>query len=299
MTPLSGLRRKNLSATVALLPCAALFLVVYVGCTLWSLAISFTSSRMVPNWNFVGDRNYGMLLNDQRWGASIWNMVVFGPTFVVASLVLGFVLAILLDRRVHGEDLWRSLFLYSYAVSFIVTGILWRWLLDPNVGAQRFLRDLGFDNFTIDWISNPNKVVFALVIAAVWHASGLVMALALAGLRGIDPEIWKAIEVDGIPVWRGYIQVIIPMMWGTVFTAFVLLSITVIKVYDLVVSMTKGGPGFASEMPAKFVMDYLFDRGNVGLATTATTIMLIGTALFLSPWFFYQRRQALKNGKTA
>lgn len=288
----SAFARSKTIATLALLPAASVFLVVYVGCALWSVAISFTGSKMIPNWRWVGTRNYDNLFADARWDASITNLLVFGPVFVVGSLVVGFVLAILLDLKIRGEDLWRTLFLYSYSTSFIVTGMLWRWLLDPGMGAQRFMRDLGFTSFTLDWTVNPDRVIFALALAAIWHSAGLVMALALAGLRAIDPEIWKALRVEGVPIWRGYIQVVIPMMWGTVFTAFVLLSIAVIKVYDLVVAMTSGGPGFSSEMPAKFVMDYLFDRGNVGLATAATSIMLLGVIIFLAPWILVQRRQA-------
>ena len=258
---------------------------------MWSVYMSFTSSRMLPNNNFVGLAQYRVLFENDRWSASVWNLAVFGPLFVGGSLVLGILMAIAIDQRIKGENLWRTLFLYSYAVSFIVTGLLWRWMLDPRVGVQRVIRDMGFSEFTFDWTVNQDRVIFTLVIAAIWHAAGLVMALTLAGLRGIDRDIWNAIRVDGIPFWRGYIQIILPMMSATIFTAFILLSIAVIKVYDLVVAMTNGGPGFASEMPAKFVMDYLFDRGNVGLATAATTIMLIGVIIFLAPWYVMQRRQ--------
>jgi glucose/mannose transport system permease protein len=288
-----GSRRlpRGFSAGAALLPAAVIFVVVYVGCSMWSVYMSFTSSRMLPNNNFVGLAQYRVLFENDRWSASVWNLAVFGPLFVGGSLVLGILMAIAIDQRIKGENLWRTLFLYSYAVSFIVTGLLWRWMLDPRVGVQRVIRDMGFSEFTFDWTVNQDRVIFTLVIAAIWHAAGLVMALTLAGLRGIDRDIWNAIRVDGIPFWRGYIQIILPMMSATIFTAFILLSIAVIKVYDLVVAMTNGGPGFASEMPAKFVMDYLFDRGNVGLATAATTIMLIGVIIFLAPWYVMQRRQ--------
>ena len=139
-------------------------------------------------------------------------------------------------------------------------------------------------------------MIYTLVIAAVWHASGLAMAIMLAGLRGIDPEIWKATRVDGIPAWRTYLFVIVPMMTGSFATAGVLLATSVVRLYDLSVAMTNGGPGVASEVPAKFVMDYLFERANIGLATAAATTMLVTVVAVVAPWLYWQahrRRQAL------
>jgi len=130
------------------------------------------------------------------------------------------------------------------------------------------------------------------VFAAVWHAAGLVMAIMLAGLRGVDPEIWKATRVDGIPSWRVYLFIIIPQMRGSFATALILLAVSVARLYDLSVAMTNGGPGIASEVPAKFVMDHLFDRGNVGLATAAATSMLITVVAVLAPLLYWQYRPA-------
>ena len=159
-------------------------------------------------------------------------------------------------------------------MSFIVTGLAWRWLLDPTLGISKLAHDVGFTWFEFDWLVRQDRVIYTLVLAAVWHASGLVMAIMLAGLRGIDPEIWKATRIDGIPPWRTYIFIIIPMLSGSFATAGVLLATSVVRLYDLSVAMTNGGPGIASEVPAKFVMDHLFERGNIGLATAAATTML-------------------------
>jgi len=205
--------------------------------------------------------------------------------------VLGFVLAALIDQRVRGENLLRTVFLYTFSMSFIVTGLARRWLLDPTFGIEKLAHDLGLTAFHFDWLVRPERVIYALVAAAVWHASGLVMAIMLAGLRGVDPEIWKATRVDGIPAWRVYVFIIVPLMRGSFATAVVLLATSVVRLYDLSVAMTNGGPGIASEVPAKFVMDHLFDRGNVGLATAAATSMLITVVAVIAPLVYWQYRR--------
>jgi glucose/mannose transport system permease protein len=136
-----------------------------------------------------------------------------------------------------------------------------------------------------------DAVIYTLVIAAVWHAAGLVMVIVLAGLRGIDEDIWKAARVDGLPPWRVYLSVIIPMLGASFATASVLLATSVVRLYDLSVAMTNGGPGMASEVPAKFVMDHLFERGNLGLATAAATSMLITVAAVVVPFLYWQSRR--------
>jgi glucose/mannose transport system permease protein len=136
-------------------------------------------------------------------------------------------------------------------------------------------------------------VIYTLVIATVWQASGLVMALLLAGLRGIDDEIWKAARIDGIPRWRVYVSIVIPMLGASISTAFILLFVMVIKLYDAVVAMTQGGPGTASEVPAKFIMEYLFGRANLGLASAASIVLLITVLAILAP-VFYVRSRALR-----
>ena len=203
--------------------------------------------------------------------------------------MLGFVLAALIDQRVRGENLLRSVFLYPFSMSFIVTGLAWRWLLDPTFGIEKVMRDLGLAAFHFDWIVRPERAIYTLVAAAVWHAGGLVMAIMLAGLRGVDPEIWKATRVDGIPAWRVYLFIIVPLLRGSFATAIMLLATSVARLYDLSVAMTNGGPGIASEVPAKFVMDHLFDRGNVGLATAAATTMLITVVAVIAPLLYWQQ----------
>lgn len=289
-------RRSRLSssgaAISALIPAFLVLIVVYLGSTGWTIWISFTNSRMLPNNNFVGLRQYEMLFGNDRWLTSVHNLFLFGALFLALSLVLGFLLAVAIDQRVRSENSFRSIFLYPYSMSFVVTGLVWQWLLNPTHGIQKLVRGWGFPDFAFDWIVRPETVIFCLVLAAVWHAAGLVMAIMLAGLRGIDEDIWKAAKVDGLPPWRVYIFIVIPMLSASFATATVLLSTSVVRLYDLSVAMTNGGPGVASEVPAKFVMDHLFERANVGLATAAATSMLVTVIAVVAPYMYWRARKA-------
>lgn len=282
----------RLNAQIALAPAMLVALLVYCGSTGWTIWISFTSSRMLPNSNFVGWRQYLSLANNERWMVSVTNLALFGTLFIATALSLGFVLAALIDRKVRAESVFRSVFLYPFSMSFIVTGLAWRWLLDPTQGIEKLGHQMGFPDFHFDWLVRPERVIYTLVFAAVWHAAGLVMAIMLAGLRGIDQEIWKASRVDGISTWRTYLFIVLPMLKGSFATAGLLLATSVVRLYDLSVAMTNGGPGVASEVPAKFVMDHLFERGNVGLAAAAASTMLVTIVAVAAPFLYARSRGA-------
>ena len=282
------------SAALALSPAILVFLVVYVGCTSLTIWMSFTASRMLPNPTFVGLRQYYALMANERWLVSVSNLVVFGVLMVLLALAIGFVLAMLIDQKIRAENTLRAIFLYPFSMSFVVTGLVWQWLLNPTHGIEKLVRSWGFPTFQFDWIVRQDMVIYTLVAAGVWHAAGLVMAIMLAGLRGIDDDIWKAAKVDGLPPWRTYISIIAPMMGASFATAAVLLSASVVRLYDLAVAMTNGGPGIASEVPAKFVMDHMFERGNLGLATAAATSMLIAVAAIIAPWMYWRGMRAQK-----
>jgi len=282
----------------ALLPLAATVLLAYVGTVGWSVWISLTSSRTLPTGAFVGLAQYVRLFDTERWIISLHNVAIFGVLFILACLVLGFLLAVFIDQQVMGEGVLRTVFLYPYAMSFVATGLAWQWIMNPELGLQATLRGFGWEAFTFDWIVSQDKVIYAVVIAAVWQASGLVMALLLAGLRGIDESLWKAARIDGIPRWRYYVSIVLPMLWPAFATAIVLLAVAVVKVYDVVVAMTQGGPGTASEVPAKFIMDNLFTRANIGLASAASTVMLL-TVLALAAPYLYARSRATARREAA
>lgn len=270
---------------------------VYIGTVLWSVRISFSSSRIFPKDDFVGLAQYIRLFETERWTVSAYNAAVFGVLFIVACLVIGFLLAVFLDQRLKGESLLRTIFLYPYAMSFVATGLVWQWMLNPELGIQSTVRSLGFTGFQFDWIVDQDKVIYTVVLAAVWQASGLVMAVLLAGLRGVDESLWHAARVDGASRWRYYLEVVLPQLGPAFGTAFVLLAVGVVKVYDVVVAMTQGGPGSASEVPAKFIMDNLFMRANVGLASAASTVLLLTVLALLAPWWYARSVQQRKGNR--
>lgn len=285
-------KRVNWGLHLALMPLAVTAIIGYLATLIWSIAISFTSSKMFPNSNFVGLDQYHKLFASERWQISLQNLALFAVLGISLCMVLGFLLAVFIDQKIRSESVFRSIFLYPYAMSFVVTGLVWQWMLNPEMGIQSAVRRLGFESFELDWIVTQDKVMYCVILAAVWQASGLVMAILLAGLRGIDEEIWKAAKLDGIPTWRVYLNIVLPMIQGAVATAFILQAIGAIKVYDAVNSMTKGGPGLASEVPAKFILDYLFQRGAIAMASAASVVMLLTVVALLVPYYFLRQHQA-------
>jgi len=281
----------RLSPHLALLPMALTALVAYLGAALWTLRISLTGSRTFPSGQFIGLAQYQRLFDNERWMLSLHNLALYGVLFVAACLVIGFLLAVFIDQRVRGEGLFRTVFLYPYAMSFVATGLVWQWLLSPGDGIDGAVRALGFAGFRLDWIVRQDLVMYTVVVATVWQAAGLVMALMLAGLRGVDPDIWKAARLDGIPAWRVYTRIVLPMLWPTVATVLLLLSTAVVKLYDAVVAMTQGGPGTASEVPTKFIMDHLFLRSNVGLASAGAVVLLVPVLALLAPYAYARTRK--------
>lgn len=287
-------RRFPLAAWVAMIPMVLTVAFAYLGTMLWTARVSLSHSRTFPSGDFAGVTQYVRLFHNDRWLLSLQNIVIYGACFIVACMVIGLLLAIFIDQRVVAEGALRTVFLYPYAMSFVATGLVWQWILNPQLGIQQVLHKLGFTHARFDWIVDQDYVIYTLVIATVWQASGLVMALLLSGLRGVDDEIWKAARIDGIPRWRVYASIVVPMLGPSISTAFVLLFVMVVKLYDAVVAMTQGGPGTASEVPAKFIMDYLFGRANIGLASAASIVLLMTVLAILAPFFYVRSRAALR-----
>ena len=280
---------KNMSAKIASIPMVFTALVIFIGCTVWTIYHSFTKSKLLPapdKW--VGLDQYERLWSTRRWLVSIENLAIYGICSLILSLVIGFGLATLLDRKIRGEAVFRSIFLYPFALSFIVTGLVWQWILNPQFGIQKIVQGWGWENFTFDPLNNADIVIYGILIAGIWQGSGFIMVIMLAGLRGIDEDIWKATRVDGIPTWKTYIVVIIPMMRPVFVTALVLIAAGIIKVYDLVVAQTSGGPGIASEVPAKYVIEKMFQSQNLGQGFAASTMMLVSVLVVLIPWAYLE-----------
>ena len=295
MIPVANKRRFTdiLADSMPKLVLAPSFLIVMVciyGYILWTVALSFTKSRMLPQWEFVGFDQYDKLLNNDRWAVSSENLVVFGGLFIIICLVIGIGMAILLDQKIRQEGLLRTIYLYPMAISFIVTGTAWKWLLNPSMGIQKIVREWGFEDFTFDWLVNSEMVVFCLVIAAVWQSSGFVMALFLAGLRGVDSEMIKAAQLDGASMPTIYRRIILPTLKPVFFSAFVILSHIAIKSFDLVTALTGGGPGYSSDLPANFMYAHAFTRSQMGLGAASGVMMLGGVLAILIPYLYSELR---------
>ncbi len=267
-------------------------IVVFAAWTVW---MSFTASTLMPTNEFVGFRNYNSVLGTRNWSIAFDNLMLFGFGFVTLTTALGLALAILLDQRIRGENVLRSIFLYPLAVSFVVTGTVWSWLLNPGMGIQKLVVDLGWVGFKFDWLIDRDMAIWTIVLAGAWQSSGFAMALFLAGLRSVEPDLIKAAQIDGANQWRMYSRVILPTLWPIVIAVFVILLQTTIRTFDLVRALTGGGPGIATQLPALVVYDFMFQRGHIGRGTAAAVLMLLtllGVLLPYAIWKYVQRRRA-------
>lgn len=287
---------RNMNAKVAAIPMIVTALFVFVGGTAWTIVYSFTKSGLLPRMKWVGLEQYERLWGTKRWLVSIENLAIYGICMLVLVFVIGFILAALIDQKIRFENTIRTVILYPYAMSFVVTGLVWQWILNPEFGVQSIVRGLGWDSFAFDPLYNPEIAIFGVLIAGLWQGSGLVMILMLAGLRGIDQEVWKAARVDGIPAWKTYLFIVIPMMRPVFITTLVLVVTGIVKVFDLIVAQTGGGPGIATEVPAKYVYDMMFRNNNLGQGFAASTMMLLTVALVVVPWAILEFGGKKQNG---
>jgi len=267
-------RRVLVAPYIGFAPAIAIILLAYVVTLAWTVGLSFTDSKLFPTWNFIGLKQYQRLFSLELWRTALNNMVVFGVLMIGITMAIGYWIAAALDQRIRGEGLLRTIFLYPYSMSFVVTGVAWGWLLNPELGVQKAIQGLGLPWFRLDWILHAETALLCVVAAAVWHATGLVTIIFLAGMRGVDPDLWKAARIDNIPTWRMHLHVIIPMLGPSIASIIVLLSLGVVKLYDLVLVLTSGGPAMSTEVPAKVVMSFLFERNNIGVASAGATVML-------------------------
>jgi glucose/mannose transport system permease protein len=262
---------------------------------LWTIWVSFTPSTLVPVSGWVGLRNYSAMMATRNWQIAFDNLLLFGCSFVLLSVLTGLGLAILLDQRIRGENVLRSIFLYPLAVSFVVTGTVWSWLLNPGIGIQKLVNGLGWTSFRFDWLIDRDMAIWTIVIAAVWQSSGFAMALFLAGLRSVDGDLIKAAQIDGAGPVRMYRRVILPALWPITVTVVVIQLQFAITTFDLVRALTGGGPGTATQLPALVVYDFMFQRGQLARGAAAAVLMLLILLAVLLPyaaWRYFQRRQS-------
>jgi glucose/mannose transport system permease protein len=266
------------------------FFFIY-GLIAWNGYLSVSASRLLPNYRFVGLDQYAALFASERWWVALHNLAVFGTLFIGGSMLLGLLLAILLDQRIRIEGVLRTIYLYPMALSFIVTGTAWKWILNPGLGIERLVRQWGVDDFSFDWLVNPDRAIYTVVIAGVWQSAGFVMALFLAGLRGVDDALIKAAQIDGASLPRIYWHIVIPTLRPVFFSTLMVLSHLAIKSFDLVMALTAGGPGFATDLPATYMYSMAFARGRIGLGAASATFILATVAAIVVPYFYSELRQ--------
>lgn len=281
--------QRNLSRLVVA-PSFAMTLVFVYGFILWTAYVSVSKSRMLPNYDFAGLIQYERLWAMPRWYVAIENLFVFGGLFIATALALGLFLAILLDQRIRAEGTLRTVYLYPMALSFIVTGTAWKWILNPGLGIETVMHDLGWTGFSFDWLTDPDRAIYTVVLAAVWQASGFVMAIFLAALRGVDAEIIKAARIDGASLPRIYTRIVIPSIRPAFLSAIVILAHLAVKSFDLVVALTNGGPGYATDLPATFMYAMTFQRNQLGLGAASAMMMLATVMAIVVPYLYSELR---------
>jgi glucose/mannose transport system permease protein len=296
-----ALRMSWLSPRVALAPAVVVTFVAFFLSILWTIYISFTRSRRLPEYeiNFAEwGRQYNRLFNDGAWATSLNNLLILGIGSALA-IAFGFLLAVLVNREKHGEGVFRTIFLYPLAVSLVVTGLVWRWMMNPGLGIENFLHEIGFKDASFNWLAAPQTAMYGIILAQIWQSTGFYMALTLAGLKSINTEIWSAARLDGVSVWRLYFEIIIPMMKFTFLTCAILLSLGVVKAFDIVVAMTNGGPGQSTWTPAYYTINAYSIRSNAGFASAAAVVMLGITLVIFLPIVlataWQTRRQAARS----
>lgn len=290
--------RQRVGRTMSLLVLSPTLLVLSVfvyGFALWSLIISLTGSKITPRYDFVGLEQYVALWSMERWHVAVGNLFIFAGLFVTLSVGFGLLLAIFLDQKIRAENAIRSIYLYPMAISFIVTGTAWKWILNPELGIEKLVRDLGWQGFSFDWIVNPDMAVYTLVIAAVWQSSGFAMAIFLAGLRGVDSEILKAARIDGAGAWLTYRAIIIPVLRPVFLTVLVVLTYQSVRSFDLVISLTGGGPGFSSDLPATFMYQFAFGRNRMALSAASAMMIFMTIAAVMVPYIYSELRREARN----
>jgi glucose/mannose transport system permease protein len=230
------------------------------------------------------------LFGNERFLVALSNMAVFGTLFIGGAMGLGLLLAILLDQKVRAEGALRTIYLYPMAISFIVTGTAWKWMLNPGLGLEHLMHQWGFEDFSFGWLVDPDKAIYCIAIAGIWQASGFVMALFLAALRGIDDSIIKAAQVDGATLPHIYLRIIVPSLRPVFFSTLMVVSHLAIKSFDLVMALTAGGPGYATDLPATFMYAMAFTRGQIGLGAASATVMLATVAAIVVPYLYSELR---------
>jgi glucose/mannose transport system permease protein len=294
------MRRWNWERVVSILlisPAVAATAVFVYGFIAWTAYASLSKwNKLLPDFTFVGLSNYRTLFANQRFRIDMRNTVVFTLVFLVACLIVGFLLALLLDQRIRGEGFFRSIYLFPMSISFIVTGVVWRWLLNPgseelgSTGVNLLFDKLGLGFLKTGWYTDPRIGIIAVALAATWQMSGYTMAMFLAGLRAIPDELREAARVDGASEVQIVRSIIMPLLRPVTLSAVIVLGHISLKIYDLVVSMTGPGIGFATDVPAYFMWDTTFRGNHFARGAAIAVILLVMVAVLIVPYLTWSTR---------
>ena len=281
----------RVKAWIVLVPTIVVAVYFIWGFAAYTGYLSVTESTFLPNHRFAGAANYRILFDDRRWWVAYSNMFVFGGLYLAGCILLGGCLSILLDRLTRNETLFRTIYLYPMSLSLVVTGLAWQWILNPTIGIQKIVRAAGFAEFKFNWLVSPDHAIYTIAFAAIWHGSGLIMILFLSGIKSVDVEIWRAARIDRIPTWRVYFNIILPQLRATLLTAVMLLGFQVVRSFDVVVALTNGGPGYASDVPARYVFEFFFERGRIGQGAAGAVIMVATMIVIILPYLVFEIRR--------
>jgi glucose/mannose transport system permease protein len=249
---------------------------------------------IAPDYTWVGLTNYVRLLDVERFQIDLKNTLIFTVTFIVACLIAGLLLAMLLDQKIRFEGLFRTIFMFPLAISFIVTGVAWRWLETPSSGINLIFGAVGLDFLQNGWFTDPNIGILGVVLAAFWQTSGYVMALYLAGLRGIADDVREAARVDGASEWQLFRFVIFPLLHPITLTAVIILGHISLKIFDLTVSMTGPGPGFATDVPSLFMYQTTFFGSRFSQGAAVAIVLLLLVSVLIIPYMIYNARNEVQ-----
>lgn len=278
-------------AALLLLPSVVAVGVFVYGFIAWTAYVALSNwNSFVPDLSFAGVRNFIALFQNFRFQIDLRNTAVFTVTFVLGCLVLGLVLAVALDQRVRGESFFRNVFLFPMAISFIVSGTVWQWLLNPSTGVNLLLDTVGLGRFRSPWYTAPGTAIFSVVLAALWQLSGFTMAMYLAGLRGISEDLREAARVDGASDVQLYRHIILPLLTPITLSAVIVLGHISLKIFDLVFAMTGSGPAFSTDVPGIFMFETTFRGNRFAEGAAIAVVMLAMIAVVIVPYLIYSTR---------
>jgi glucose/mannose transport system permease protein len=292
---LSGFSWDRLTPFLLITPSVILIAVFVYGFIGYTAFISTTKwYGIVPDYTSAGISQYSDLFGLPRFQADISNTIEFTILFLIACIVLGFGAAILLDLKLRGTILFQNIFLFPLAISFVVTGTVWRWILNPNFGINLLFDEAHLGFLKSPWLADTHTALYGLVIAAVWQMSGFCMAMFLAGLRGIPDELREAARVDGATELQAFLRIILPLMRPITLSAIIILGHISLKIFDLVVVMTSGGPGFATDMPGFYMFTATFRQNLYGRGAAIAMVLLVMVALLIVPYLVWSMRQEVE-----